>query len=623
MINKFIKIFSVVAALSLLLVLPRQAAAQYRVSGVVEFTYHSLDTKAGGSTVSSQTYWTQNYRANLSGDLWDPRFLKYTAGVGYTAYSYADSADSSSITYNVFTNFFPGRKVSWDLFSTRVVNTIDSSASIAGYDVTTTSFGGTLNLRLGRNRRNGNNNNNRNLNNNTAGLRLPDITITHIRTEAQSDSLINPLDETRDETRATIIYRPNPSVDLNLDGGTEKYRNAKNNASYDSTTLNLNSIFRISRDADLKLNGRFTDRTTQNFAGYNPQETNQAYSVIYDFREKQGLRHYYKYEFNELEYSPSDFTKHSAEAGFSLRSSESIQFRGRVDLSSMGYTRAPSGTDPGDKSSLDKGNLLGGASYRKKNIPTFIGPIYFESGYDLSVGYSRLVSETNGPEGGGMFYENAVNLGVGPEWEKETMSLNYSYSNKRDRSPMSNNIWQESYRLAISTKRIPRTSLYGSVAYITQQNRSEAGTVFTTASVFGSQQGINQERRSLTYDLTAAYQASAYLNLAVGASRGRSISNSYTLSTLTSTVNSNDEYYYGAANFNYLLTRNLFYRLQLREEYRATLASDTQSHQVNMYLDYRLRSIFVNLEYRWREEIPDNALRNMQQYFFAKISRPF
>lgn len=621
MSSKFFKIYSISAALSLLLVMPRQAASQYRVSGIVEFTYHSLDTKAGGNTVTRDNYWTQNYRANMSGDLWDPRFLKFNIGVGYTAYSYLNSADSSSVNYNVFTNFFSGRKISWDIFASKNVNTIDSSAVISGYDVTTTSYGGTLNLRLGRNGRNGNNGNNRN--NNISRITLPDITITHVRTESQSDSPINPLDETRDETRAVIVYRPNPYFDLNLDGGVERYRNDKNNASYDSSTVNLNSIFRISPDAALMLNGRFTDRTTQNFSGYNPEETNQTYSAMLDFKEKDGRRHYYKYEFNELEYSTSDFTKHNLEAGFILRSSEGIRFRGQADFSKMDYTREAAVGDPGERSYLDRAGLLGGVSYRKKNIPTFIGFIYFESGYDLSLGYSRLVSETNSAEGSGMFYENAVNLGVGPEWEKDTMSLNYSYSNKRDNSPMNNDIWQETYRFSVATKRIPRTSLRGSVAYITQQNSSEAGTIFTTSSVFGTQQGINQERRSLTYDLTSDYWVSAYLTLSAGASRGRSTSNSYTLSTLTSKVDSNDEYYYGAANLNYPLGRYLFYRLQLREEYRATLASDTQSHHVNMYLDYRIRSIFVNLEYRWREEIPDNALRNTQQYFFAKISRPF
>lgn len=603
-------------------VMASPSAAQYRVSGLVEFTYRNLETKAGNNSVSTQEYWSQNYRVNMTGDLWDPRFLKFNAGVGYTVNSYVDGPDSDIVTYNLFTNFFPGRKVSWDLFGTKSINTIEGSTSIVGYNVTTTSVGGTLNLRLGGN--GGNRNNNRN-NNLYRGIRWPDISLTHIHTESVTEHPISPLNETRDETRGSLNYRLNSTLDLNIDGGIEKYHDKVKDSSYETKTANIASTLRLSPDVNLKLNGRILDRTTENFVLYNANETNQVYTTLLEFREKQGFRHYYMYEYNDYEYSTSDFLKQRTEANFMYRLQEALQLRGRAEYTKSEYAREPNPSigDPGEKSSLDTAGLSAGASYRRKNVSSFIGPFNFDAGYDFAFGYSDLSIEGDPASGSGTYYENRVNMGVGPGWEKDTLSLNYSYDSKRDRSPMNNDLSQQSYRLSVSTKRIPRTYIRGSANYTVQDNRSDAGTIFTTAPTFGSQVGVNQQRRSLLYEVTADYEASAYLTFMAGASKGHSASSTYTLSNLQTVVTADDELYYAMANFTYPLSRLLVYRAQFREEYRTNLSAETQSHLVNMYLDYRIRSIFLNLEYRWRKDIPNVGQRTMQQYFFAKLSRPF
>jgi hypothetical protein len=615
--NKFLQIFYIVTLLFVIFFWPSRAISQYRVSGVVEFTYRNLETKTGNS-VTSDIYWTQTYRANLQGDLFDPRFMRFSGGAGYSVYTYKNASDSTMVDYNLNTAFFPGMKVSWDLFGNKSVRSVETATSIAGYDVTTTSYGGTLNLRLGSSSRNGNNRNN----NSGSSMQLPDITLSRRHTESESQSITSPLHETRDDTRATVNYGIGSSVSLNLDGSIEDYENLANNSSYESKTANLTSNIRVSPDAELKLTGHLTDRATQNISGLEASEKAQTYNAILDFKETNGLHHYYRYDFIDQKTSSSEFTSNRGEARVIYRIRDEWRIQGGLDYSLSDYARKPNLTDPGEKTSLETGGLLTGVLYRKKYTPAFMGPFSFDTGYDFNTGFSNLTSETGGPEGSGWYYTNNVSLGINSTgWGKENLNFTYSYNNRRDGSPLQNDMWQHSYRFLVTTRRISNTKIHGSASYISQEYRSEAGSIFLTTSL--AQQSINQQRRSLTYDLTAEHYVSASLSLAAGAVRGQSTSTVFTLSTLPSKTVSEDLYYYGAANFTYLLTRNLFYRAQLREEYRTSLSTDTQSHQMNMFLDYRIRQIFVNVEYRLRVDAPENTTRSTQQYYYVKLSRPF
>ncbi|HAS52694.1 MAG TPA: hypothetical protein DCS42_00525 [Nitrospiraceae bacterium] len=246
----------------------------------------------------------------------------------------------------------------------------------------------------------------------------------------------------------------------------------------------------------------------------------------------------------------------------------------------------------------------------------------FDAGYDISAGISDFATETAGvDEGSGWYYGNAISLSLGSDGlEKEQMNIGYSYSNKRDHSPVNNDLWRHTYRASFSSQRITNTMLRGSASYTSQEDTSEGGSLVAT-----QQPGTNQQRRTFTYDINAEHRLSAAVSLAVGATRGDTKSTLYTLSTLTppSVTISEDEVIYGSVFFNYPITRMLLYRANAREEVRSSTGGDTRSHQINMNLDYRIRSIFMGLEYRWRQDIPDVGLKTEQQYFFAKISRPF
>jgi hypothetical protein len=131
----------------------------------------------------------------------------------------------------------------------------------------------------------------------------------------------------------------------------------------------------------------------------------------------------------------------------------------------------------------------------------------------------------------------------------------------------------------------------------------------------------------MIFNVDAAYTATTYLAFNAGALRDHSTTSTTTLSTLTlpSSFSSLQTMYYGAAAFNYLITRNVQYRAGLREQLRIDNSSktDNRTHTLNMNLDYRIRMILVGLEYVLQEDIPSNSLRTQQQSYLAKISRPF
>lgn len=610
----------------LILLLPGEAAARYNVSGVVEFSYRNYETEIGSDKISDN-YFTQTYRANIGSFLWDPRFAVFNGGIGYNLISNGNGSDSRNLSYNLSTSFFPGMKISWDLFGTKDTNRVESNINIAGYETTTTSYGGTLRLNLNTGGRRGNNNNryyNRynNFNNNRGWSRipLPDITLSRVHHESESLNTVNPLNETRDDTKASIQYRRNSRFTLVIDGGLEEYRNMKDNSSYDTSTASLSSDIQVSRDAELKLNGRLTDRTTTNIAGYDASRTSSNYSVALNFEEKEGVASFYRYDFSRSQIPGNDFESQRVQAQISYRFDEDLNFNTGVNYGVSDYTTTTAGGQE-VKSTLETGGIQAGAAYHKLYTPGFLGPFGFNTDYGLNAGFSKLSGNAIAQEeGSGWYYANSVGLGLRSiGWKEETASLTYSYSNKRDQSPLNNDMELQSCSLSISTRRVPRTSINASGSYAVQHTRLE-----NTNNLFMAQLDSNAQRRTMQYNVNAVYTASSYLRLQAGASRGDTTSvTSYSLSTLPSVIISQDDLFYGAAQFSYRFTRNVLFNAELREEYRSTKTTDTKAHQLNMNLNYRIRAIFINFEYRWRQDDPDNALKSTQQYYFAKLSRPF
>ena len=602
---------------------PGKAMALYNVSGVVEFTANRYDTWRGGEHTSYQTF-GQLYQANLSGPILDPRFLNFTVGAGYTITNNNKVSDSTSLNYNISTVFFPAMKVSWTLYGSNTLNTVKDNSGFAGYDVKTINYGGDLNLRLSRNGSGNNNNNNNNNYSNRDGWRipLPDIFLSRSRTESESQNSANPLHETRDNTKASINYRLSAKQDLYLDGTMENYKDLINGSSYDSKTAQLNYHLSVSPGGDLSVDGRTTDRLTHNIANFDTHQEYNYYNALLSFKEKDRYAHYYRYTYGQQKIDGQDATAQRAETRVTYRLLPELQLIGGLDWTLTERAVAATATTPEQSSKVETGGLTAGVSYVRIYTPQFLGPFGFKTGYDFMTGFSKVSGQTPGqPEGSGRYYGNNLTLGLmSIGWKDEAATLDYTFSNRRDDSPANNDFVQQSYRLSLSTKRLPRTSIVAQGSYVVSD--------YTTGyayQLFAGIEGSNVKNRTLNYSINAVHAATYYLNLTAGASRGNSSSvNTYTLSTLQpSTYLYEDTSIYAAANINYNITRNMQYTAELREEMRSTKITDSEVHLIYMNLLYRFRSVFISIEYKWRQEAPDNDLRTTQSQYMAKLSRPF
>jgi hypothetical protein len=558
--------------------------------------------------------------------------LQFSGGADYQIISQDKGNDSDILSYNVSASFFPGMKFSWNLFSRNTTSAVETSANLAGYDINTTSYGGALQMHLGSKGRNGNNRNNNNRNNqaNNTGLSLPlpDVILSYTSTEVESLSTINPLHETREDSKGSLAFGGNSSFSLNLDGGLEKYNNLQDGRSYDMTTANLALKSRVAGDADLSVSGQVSNRDTSNFLNFDTRDDVYSYMALLNFKEKQGWSQYYKYSVSARKNSLFDYSDQNADARVRYRLTPEWFLEGGLTYRVADYIQFATALVPEAESSLNSGGIVAGAAYAKTYTPAFLGPFSFTTNYDFTEGRSSYSTTAAASEDGGRgsYYKNTVALGLASTgWVKEQVGLSYRYNSRRDRSPLDYDLREDSLSLTLSTRRIPKVGIQGVASYNVTDTRNAAGSSFlnTPVSTSGVDSGVTQERRYFNYNATIDYYLAQYLTLAAGATRGQSVTDTFTLATLPSPVRSDDFNAFGTAVFNYSITRNLSYRMDYREEYRSTIQTDTRSHQAGAYINYRLRQILVGLEYRIRQDIPENNLRTQQQYYYARLSRPF
>ncbi len=621
MFSKKINIFYSTVILSLLAFCVPQMATAYNVSGVVDLSYRGYSTETGKNK-SSYHAWTESFQTSLDGYFLDPRLMKFNAGVGYTVYTLSEGPGSRMLNYNVYTSFFPGMKVSWDLYGNNTVATYQSATNIAGYDISTTNYGGTLNIDLSRSGAKGNNNNN----NNNNGMRswrlpLPQIALTRQHSESEAISTVVPIHETRDDTKAKLTYRIRSSDSIDVEAGRSEYENLNLHSTYDEKFVNGQGKFAVTPFADFTMIGQALERNVENMTGFVGSGKTASFSAMLDFREKDGLRHFYQYTFSHQQSFPTESTSQLVVAQVQYAINKELRIRGGLNY---GVTDFISAAVPPDKSKLETGGLLAGASYLRTYKPDFLGPFSFTTNYDFNTGFSKLTSETSpSTNGNGTYYSNSVNLGLASYgWKQDNLTFDYYFYSKRDHAPTGNDSTQQNLRAGASTIRIPRTTLRGTATYQVQDTQAGASNFQAIP------QNNNQQHRSYTYDVKADYRVTAYLNLNAGAARLQTSSTTqiFTLAALapdTSSVSGYDEVYYMELLFNYPITRNLLYRANARDEYHRSTKTDSENYQLGMNLDYRIRQIYLNLEYRFRQDIYQLSPRSIQQYYYAKISRPF
>lgn len=608
-------------------------AQAYYVSGVVDFSYSSTSIRTHSNSTTS-SYWTEHYGISAGSFIYDPRLFRWNAKVDFFK-SHADgSADTDRLDYSISTNFFPGRPISWDVYAARGNTKIESTGNIAGYDVETTSYGAALGLRLSSfRRRPGNNNYDNSGNNNSVNynnrisyfLPLPDIFLSTIHYESESKDLAFPVREQRDDNAANIRYSLGSLVNLDFNAKTENYENEINGSGYDTTSLNLIATSNVTSNGELRLTGDSYERETHGIPGVQDSSIRRTiYTARLNFRPTGKLSHSYQYSYTRLISGVSEYLSQGANAELQYDYLPDLAFRGGAAYSDSEYITPATATSNAAHYTKQDGRLYVGAQYRKVYSPDFLDPFTFSTGYDLASGYSKATDELTGQDGSGRYYQNNVTLGFrSTGWKREMVNLDYALVSRRDHSPVSNDYRSETFTLGLLSTRLPRTTINANGIY--QSVRNSSGILTDAFQNFPA--NSTQSNRTLQYNASLDHAATSYLTLNAGASRGRSkLRADYTLANIASDSDTTDTLVYAGATLNYQFTRNLSCRALAREEMRRQEpgnGNDATAYIVTAALNYRIRKIIVNAEYRWREDIRENLYRVWQQYIFAKVTRPF
>jgi len=618
-----------------ILAMPASSAyAYYYVSGVVDFSYTSYTTKIGEKK-TTDTSWTEHYGVTLGTAVIDPRFLQLTAGVSYQKSHLYKTPDQDIMSYSINASFFPGRMIAWTLFGAKSILNVPSTYNLAGYDVESSSYGGTMYLKLSLLRRkSGNNNfynNNRNYNNNNnnnnrrgASFALPDLTLSATHADVQSMNVNFPLHEARDNVSALMLYQITPSINLNVDGRREEYQNLLNNSTYTFTTLDMVSNVHLARSGELRLTGRTTERAYDNIGGSTGTISTYLVGAQLDLQPKKSISQSYRTNYGRVESMGAEIISKDARAQIQYAMLRELSFKSAISYGETDYRRDATAATPATHSNIKTGALSVGAHYLKEFKPEMLDPFIVRAGYDFDTGFTDITYES-GQQSKGKFYQNQASLGLlSSGWRFETLELGYSYVSRRDNSLMNQNLLSENYWLSMSTRRIPRSRLNASVKY----SLSTTNTGPSPDPFVSQQPETNRDARFLQYNANFEHDISSNLSFISGASRAKTNSNSaYTLATvpLYGASDVTSERYFASLNGNYPLGRALQLRCQASEEWSNTEpnGSRLQSHLLSAGIDWRLRKIFINADYRWRQDMREASPTIQQQYFFVKAVRPF
>ena len=619
------------------------AAHAYQVNGVVDYTYTHHVIKVG-STKSSQSTLLENYQASLITPIFDPRFLRIRAGVGFRRSHSNQYADSDSLTYNVGATFFPFSIISLETYLDKTVTTVDSTSSLAGYDVDTQNYGGSLALRLrrlpglvrGRNNRNNYNNNNSNGNNNygnnSLGRRLiaiplPEFFLSYGHSNSTSESSIHPLDEVRDRYSGTMRYRFNPSLDLNVDTKKELYENRLTQATYETVNTSADSTLHLRGGGYVKLTGRLTDQQTYGIFGVGIRNEVQTQDYAADARlnTSQRLAQEYRYGFRTVSSNNgSKYALHTGIAQVIYRVLPEVDARGGLQYTLEEQTIAATGALPDIHSNVQRAGMFAGVAYRDTYQPAFLDPFRFYTHYDFSSGVSDVSTNAAIDSGGsGYYYGNAAGFGLESiGWKQDSLNMSYAYSNNRDHSPAAANRWSHNLSLAASTNRVPKTHINASAGYTLSNAQSGLSNYFDSLA-----SGSEVDSRSYYIAADISNTAVQYVTLDGGVRRGKSSTNTdYTLSSIKIDYNSLETSTYAGASFSYPVSRTLLTRLSVREQLLRREQPGTYSKEIRTFLaalDYRFRKLLCSLSYTIREDIPKPGLKTQEQLFYAKVARPF
>ncbi len=625
-------------------------AHAYRVSGSVDFTYSFYKTKAGGN-VSSDQMWSHTYNVGLSDYLIDRRAIQYSASVGYSELDSKRSSSSNALDYNLQLSLFPGMRVSSSLYAHQSFNRVPSNNNISGMVAQTRSTGAAMYVRLSRGASKGNNNNNNNNkndnnnNNNDDGdnndsnnskksrgrfaFSFPDISITHDRSETETQSMVNPLHTSTEDSKAQLYFRPHSDINVTLGAGLKKYNDMTHVTSYDEQTFDLGSNYKISNNSHLMINGLMMEGSNRGFAVNDTHTRNAMYNMALNVQTDPKISQNYRYYYQEQDSTGIQTKMQQGTAGVGYALHENIRLNSTLGQGRQEYLLAAQVNLPEQKGVTETTTFQTGAAYNQRHTPGFMGSFAVVTMYSFNVGYANTTysSSINTPlpvSANGFYYVHDAGLDfVTTDWQQESLSVGGHLSRRRDHSALPSDADTNTLRMSYSSTRLAKTIIRIAADY------NEYESLSAVITPLNESKNSYQQGHATTYNLSVDHHVSGYLALSSGAARGRATSSTITepfgpsLPSLEQSTWSMNDSAFASANYTYPISRILEYRLSLREEYLKSPTYHSQASDIDMNLNYRINRIFVSLQFRWREDMPSNAQRSQQELLFARLSRPF
>lgn len=619
--------------------LPRVSFA-YKISGVADFSYHIRKLQSENSPAHTDGYFSQNYSVSFGHYLLDPRFLHYSAAVGYnvTDMKHTSIEKTDALNYSVSLSFFPTLWFNWDLFSSQNNLTTDEANNTNTYDIKSSTYGGSfrINLQSGGRRRNNNNNNNYNNNNNNYNNRgarailpwiTPNIALHYISSDMESLNINNPRKETRTDTNADFVFGKR-SYSMTINAGREEFHDEIMKRDYEITRESVDMRTDVSKSGKLTFHGKLSDMDSLGFTGINASEKRGELNAGLYFK-GDVVNHDYNYAHNSVENSFADIQSDSIGSNVYFLVTDRLSLKAGVAYSVNDFK----GKIPGTSSLRSTSeNVMTGFSYQDTYAPDFLGPFSFNTNYDFALGTSKVENLTTGESGSGGYTTNGLSLSLNSTgWTSDNLTVTYAFNKRSDHSPLQNENENQKIFAHVRTTRIPKTLVEGSIDY----NRREGSSKDPTGGYLSMlTSNIFQNGRTKTYSMTLTHDLTTYLVLKAGTIRGDQQNMLQTLSTLQPEGRFESEYIsdYVSGTFSWMFTRRLLYTADVRDEWRRTSSQDSASQKAWMKmqtvsastgLQYFFRQVTLGLSYSYKRDMPENNLSSTEQNIYAKLTRSF
>jgi hypothetical protein len=573
----------------------------HSLRGSIGLSYESYKNKSNGKEQKRDRF-EKELDLNLGGYIYHPKLATYSGGVDYadTDYDFSSGSDNSSmdtknISFDLSTLLLPERPVNLNLFMGRNRSDVKTSFN-PSYRLTTDYRGFLSNIIL---------------------KDLPKIELSFTQSDTEDDNPLGRREDRKDNGKLRLSHK---IKDTNLFGGYTFIKNKDkiDGSSSDRHTFSFNSsTSKLPFESEFRINAEFSMESREE-PSFNRFTSSDEDSYLLDLslgsRPKQNLNTVLSYSFsrttndNDLGAS-SDSTTHSARAGANYIYSNNLRFRG--DIYYLLKDNSASFIERGTSYDEDEKGINWGLDYNKL-LKRWLS---FGGGYGINLAHKEIDPGDNGNKVGhsanlrletvGLRYFNTMTT-------LDLLRLNNSSSLENDRD-------ETRYRIEINSGYFRNTFINTYYEYENikewykeiggDRGKSESKTIGLTLNRrlwYGGNLSLSSTYRNYKSS-GSKYRFTRTIRLPLGPQEAENSAKSLLIEAKLSTI----------------LTRfSVFSLLARREEVNYPITPNEYLWRIESDLSYRLRNIYLSLEFDYSEEEQDIRVFR-ERRGLVTIRRPF